>query len=63
MIGLYRKNLEKIDSILAVLSKIYKQLNSNKRPDISEFWSLYQTYSETALFGNYASVLSKDAFN
>ena len=63
MIGLYRKNLEKIDSILAVLSKIYKQLNSNKRPGISEFWSLYQKYSETALFGNYASVLSKEAFN
>jgi hypothetical protein len=62
VLGLYRRNLEKIDHIITILKDIYGALNNSVKPDISLCWELFQSYSETALFGNYATVLSKKAF-
>lgn len=63
VIGLYRRNLERIDEILKELKSIDEDLSKNIKSDISKYWRLFQKYSETSLFGNYATVLSVKAFN
>jgi hypothetical protein len=62
VLGLYKKNLEKIDGIISVLKDIKDKLNNNIKPDVSVFWTLLQKYSETVMFGNCATVLSSKSF-
>jgi hypothetical protein len=62
VVGLYRRNLDKIDGIILVLKTIHSELNRGVKPDVTLFWTVLEEYSKAALFGNYATVLSKKAF-
>jgi hypothetical protein len=55
--GIYRKAAEDIAGILDTLYTIRETLKSNAKPDITLFWKLLQQYSESALFGNYATLI------
>lgn len=62
VIGLYRRNIERIDDIISVLKRICEDLEKGVKSDVTLYWEVLQKYSETALFGNYATVLSREAF-
>ncbi len=62
VIGLYKKNIEKIDEIIEILKDIHSTLSSNTIPEISVFWKLLQKYTEHILFGNYSTILSRNAY-
>lgn len=61
--GLYIRNLERIDKIIEILSRIKSSLNEGRIPIVNTLWYLLQNYSETALFGNYSTILAKVAFS
>lgn len=61
--GFYWKNLENIDSILSLFYSIRYQLNSGIKPEIQLYWQLLRLYSNTMLFGNYATASAKEAFS
>jgi len=61
VIGLYRRNIERVDTILLLLKSIHEKLEAGIKPDVTQFWTVLHNYSETALFGNYATILSKAA--
>lgn len=63
VIGLYRQNVKRIESIIAVLEVVRDDLNNGIKSDITLYWDVLQKYSESALFGNYATLLSKEAFD
>jgi hypothetical protein len=57
IIGLYRKNIANIDTILILLNEIRYMLTTGVHPDMNKFWSLLQQYSDAILLGNYATVV------
>lgn len=59
IIGIYQKCLDDINEILVTQSIILEQLKAGKRPNLSDIWKIMQQYSETSLFGNYASVMGR----
>ena len=60
--GLYKKNIDNIDSILIVLNAMKAKLEAGTQPDIAEYWDLLRKYSENLLFGNYATSAAREAF-
>ncbi len=62
VLGLYRRHLEKLNDILDSLKLISNDLGKGIKSDITLYWAVYQKFSETALFGNYSTVLSRKAF-
>ena len=59
IIGIYQKCVDDIDDILATQAIIKEQLKAGTRPSLPDIWKLMQQYSETSLFGNYASVMGR----
>lgn len=57
IVGLYQRNNQYIEEILETLILIKSDLLESKRPDVKLIWKLLQQYSETALFGNYATIM------
>lgn len=62
MNAVYRRNLEKVDEIIFQLKTALARLNENLKPDIKVLWTILQKYSDTALFGNYATVFAEKVF-
>ena len=62
VVGLYKKNIDNIDSILIVLNAIKTKLEAGTQPDVTEYWDLLRKYSENLLFGNYATSAAREAF-
>jgi len=62
VVGLYKKNIDNIDSILIVLNAIKAKLEAGTQPDVTEYWDLLRKYSENLLFGNYATSAAREAF-
>lgn len=61
-IGIYKRNIEKINELIGILEEIKADLPNNVVPDVSVMWKLYQKYSLCSLFGNYSTILGKRAF-
>lgn len=59
IVGIYNQNIIYIDEILATLYEIKKQLDEKSKPSKAEVWRLLQQYSETLLFGNYATMMGQ----
>jgi hypothetical protein len=57
IVGLYEKNIDFNHDILNSLYAIRDSLKANKKPNLTIIWKLLQQYSETALFGNYATIM------
>jgi hypothetical protein len=57
VIGIYQQNIDNITNILNTLYLIKDQIKSNRVPDKTAFWKLFQQYAETALFGNYSTII------
>ena len=55
--GLYRKNMQNVDLILGVLYSIRNDLEQGKLPDIQVFWKVLRLYTDSILFGNYATLV------
>jgi hypothetical protein len=55
--GLHRANIDNIERILTTLYYIKRQIKRGITPNINVFWTLSQQYSETMLFGNYATMM------
>lgn len=60
--GIYTKNLNYIDSIIATLKSIKNNLTEGVKPQIELYWTLTRSYSDTMMFGNYATAAAKKAF-
>lgn len=62
VLGTYRHNLANIDGLLQRLQVILAQLRADGKPELSQYWQLLQGYAEAALFGNYSTILARQAF-
>lgn len=60
--GIYEKNLDYIEIAGNILKKIRDQLKNGYKPLVSDCWELLRVYSQTILFGNYATTLATNAF-
>lgn len=56
--GLYQKNISNIEEILITLNSIKEYAGVNSSPPVATFWKLLRQYSETALFGNYSTIIA-----
>jgi hypothetical protein len=57
IVGIYRQAANDIMDILNTLYSIRESLKINEKPGIHLFWKLLQQYSESSLFGNYATLI------
>ncbi len=57
VLGIYGHTIDNIDGILTTLITVRDQVKVTQKPGITIFWKLLQQYSETALFGNYSTVM------
>jgi hypothetical protein len=57
VVGLYRRHIESIDTILEKLYSVRTQLREGNIPVIKIFWSLLHEYSDALLVGNYATMV------
>jgi RimJ/RimL family protein N-acetyltransferase len=55
--GIFEKMVSNIDQLITLLENIKRLIYINQKPDITKFWKLLQIYSETNLFGNYATLV------
>ena len=62
VIGIYRKNLENVETALSILYELREALKTSENPDISIYWNVIRSFSKTILFGNYATSAAKQAF-
>ncbi len=62
VIGLYNKIASDIDDLTVRLNNIKAQLESGTAPQMPELWELLQKFTETTLFGNYATMSGQTAF-
>ena len=60
--GIYTKNLNYIDSIMTTLNSIKNNLTEGVKPQIELYWTLTRSFSDTMMFGNYATAAAKKAF-
>jgi len=59
IVGLYQKNLARLDEIATTLIQIKTTLKNGEKPGVGVLWTLVQQYSETLLFGNYATMMGR----
>ncbi len=57
IVGIYRKNIDNLSDISATLQEIHGILQNGGKPGVPILWTLVQQYSETLLFGNYATMM------
>lgn len=62
MRGLYWHNVARLEQILETLEAIEALLAISEVPETDLVWVMVQQYAETALFGNYAAVISEAVF-
>ncbi len=61
--GFYKYNSDSIQALLATLLDIREDLERGVKPNLSAFWEILRGYSETLMFGNYATACAREAFN
>ncbi len=57
IVGIYRQNLKRLDEISDTLFQIRTILKNGEKPAVPVLWNLVHQYSETLLFGNYATMM------
>jgi hypothetical protein len=57
IVGIYQQAANDITAILNTLYSIGESLKGEEKPDIHLFWKLLQQFSESSLFGNYATLM------
>lgn len=57
ILGIYQQAANDITAILNTLYSIREALKVGEKPGIHLFWKLLQQYSESSLFGNYATLM------
>lgn len=62
IIGLYKRNIERIDDIMGKLQCLRTNLISGNNNADDLTWDILNSYSEAVLFGNYATILSREAY-
>ncbi|MCK5055754.1 MAG: hypothetical protein KAT34_03815 [Candidatus Aminicenantes bacterium] len=62
VIGIYRRNLEFVETAQSILYELRESLKTSEKPGISIYWEVIRSFSKTILFGNYATSAAKQAF-
>jgi hypothetical protein len=57
IVGIYQQSANDISAILNTLYSIKESLKVDEKPSINLFWKLLQQFSESSLFGNYATLM------
>lgn len=50
LMGLYQKNIDRIDDIMFLLNQVNQNLDQGIRPNVQVFWRLIQKYSEAVIY-------------
>ena len=61
IVGIYQQAANYIMEILNTLYSIRERLKVGEKPTIHLYWKLLQKYSESSLFGNYATMMGTTA--
>ena len=61
IVGIYQKNIDNLEALAVTLGQIRDTLKSGGEPGIQTVWTLVRQYSETLLFGNYATMMGTSA--
>lgn len=62
VVGFYNRMSGDIDDILVCLYAIKDKLEQGVQPETAEYWTLLQKMSEVSMFGNYATMIGRRAF-
>jgi hypothetical protein len=57
IVGIYQQAANDITAILTTMYIIRKSLKINEKPGVHLYWNLLQQFSESSLFGNYATMM------
>ena len=62
VVGLYNKIASEIEELTVRLNDVKYQLESGTAPPMPMLWELLQKFTDTTLFGNYATMAGQTAF-